>query len=106
MSVDILNRQGYRVWEAANGAEALQICEQQKELIDLMLTDVPPSQIGGKELVEKVLPLRPQMKVLFTAGYTDNNIIPEDSLPSSSQFLPKPFSPIVLVRKVREMPDR
>jgi PAS domain S-box-containing protein len=105
LSMRILNRQGYRVWQAVNGVEALRICEQQKEPIDLMLTDVVMPQMGGKELAEKVLPLRPQMKVLFTSGYLDDEIV-HKILNSGNQFLKKPFSPALLARKVREVLDR
>jgi PAS domain S-box-containing protein len=105
LSVRILTRQGYRVWEAANGVEALRICERQKEPIDLMLTDVVMPQMGGKELAEKVQPLRPQMRVLFTSGYMDDDSV-HKILNSGNQFLKKPFSPTVLACKVREVLDR
>ena len=105
LSMRILNRQGYRVWQAVNGVEALRICEQQKEPIDLMLTDVVMPQMGGKELAEKVQLLRPQMKVLFTSGYLDDEIV-HKILNSGNQFLKKPFSPALLACKVREVLDR
>ena len=105
LSVRILNRQGYRVWQAVNGVEALRICEQHKEPIDLMLTDVVMPQMGGKELAEKVQPLRPQMKVLFTSGYMDDAVVHKGILNSGSHFLQKPFSPTVLAHKVREVLD-
>jgi PAS domain S-box-containing protein len=105
LSARILNRQGYRVWEAVNGAEALRIIEQQKEPIDLMLTDVVMPQMGGKELAEKVQPLRPQMKVLFISGYMDDAVVHREILDSASHFLQKPFSPAALARKVREVLD-
>jgi CheY-like chemotaxis protein len=105
LSVRILNRQGYRVWEANDGVEALRVCEQHKEPIDLMLTDVVMPQMGGLELAEKVQPLRPQMKVLFTSGYMDDAVVHKGILNSGSHFLQKPFSPTVLARKVREVLD-
>jgi two-component system cell cycle sensor histidine kinase/response regulator CckA len=101
-----LKRQGYRVMGAPNGIEALQLCRQEKEDIHLLLTDVVMPKMGGKELSEQVRLLRPEIKVLFTSGFTDDAIVRQGILEPGITFLQKPFSPVSLARKVREVLDR
>src|SRR5258708_39000922 len=68
----ILKRQGYTVLEAANGEEALKICEEHAGKIDLVITDVVMPKIGGRELVENLKKRCCGMKVLYVSGYTDD----------------------------------
>jgi len=103
--VRILKRDGYRMLEAANGGEALMICEEHKEQIDLMLTDVIMPQMNGRKLVERTLPLHPEMKVLYMSGYTDDVIADHGVLEEGVEFIEKPFSANVLLNKVREVLD-
>jgi two-component system, cell cycle sensor histidine kinase and response regulator CckA len=102
---EVLKTQGYTVLEACDGDEAMTICQQQGETIDLMLTDVVMPRLGGRELARRALSLRPEMKVICMSGYTDDVILQNGSKDASIAFLPKPFTPIALARKVREVLD-
>ena len=102
-----LRGQGYTVLEAANGDEALSIARELiKEKIHLLLTDVVISQMGGKELVKRFKGLHPRGKVLFISGYTDHTMTHRGVFKPGTPFLQKPFSPVALSKKVREVLDR
>jgi len=100
---DILEANGYAVLEARHGDEALAICERHSEPIHLMLTDVVMPGMNGRELAERLARLRPETKVLYMSGYTDNAIVLHGVLNGRAVFLQKPFSPDALARKVREV---
>jgi response regulator RpfG family c-di-GMP phosphodiesterase len=103
----LLNQQGYKVLEAANGEEALRVVQEHiGEKIHLLLTDVVMPQMGGKELANQLKLLRPDVKVLYTSGYTDDAIVHHGVLEPGTHFLQKPFSPKTLSHKVREVLDR
>jgi two-component system cell cycle sensor histidine kinase/response regulator CckA len=102
-----LCQQGYTVLEAANGEEALRVArEHGGDKIHLLLTDVVMPQMGGKELADQLKLLIPEIKILYTSGYTDNAIVHHGVLDPGTHFLQKPFSPKMLSRKVREVLDR
>ena len=100
---EVLQRYGYKVLETRNGGEALIECEQHKGSIQLLLTDVVLAQVTGTELAKRLVVLRPDMKVLFVSGYTEEAIIHHGVLEPGTAFLQKPFTPTVLAKKVREV---
>jgi len=102
---EILEMDGYNVLEARHGAEALEISERHQGPIHLMVTDVVMPQMSGRELAQRLQPLRPDMKVLYMSGYTDDAIVRHGVLGAGMAFLSKPFTPDALALKVREVLD-
>ena len=97
---------GYNVLEAGNADDALVLCVGYEGRIDLLVTDVTmPGEMGGRELVEELAHLRPETKVIYTSGYTDDAIVRRGILEPGVHFVQKPFKPADLVRKVREVLD-
>jgi two-component system, cell cycle sensor histidine kinase and response regulator CckA len=102
---EILTMNGYTVIAARHGAEALEVCQRHSGEIALILTDVVMPQMSGHELMERIRPLRPSLKVLYMSGYTDKAIVRHGMLTGDIAFLQKPFTPDALARKVREVLD-
>ena len=100
---EALEESGYTVIVARTPYEAIGICESHKPRIDLMLTDVVMPGLNGRELAERVSPLRPEMKVLYMSGYSDNAVILHGILARDLAFLQKPFTLDALNRKVRKV---
>ena len=100
---EVLQRHGYKVIETRHGGEAMLACEQHKEKIDLLLTDVVLAQLTGTELTRRLAASRPNMKVLFISGYTEEAIVHHGVLEPGTAFLQKPFTPSILAKKVRDV---
>jgi PAS domain S-box-containing protein len=102
-----LRSQGYQVLSAINGEAALRLLQEQPKLKPhLLITDVVMPRLGGKALVDALKPTRPSLKLLFISGYTDNAVVHNGILDAHIPFLQKPFSPLELARKVREVLDQ
>ena len=101
----ILEQAGYKVLDARGGEEAIRLCQEHTEPIHLLLTDVVMPETSGKEIAERLTTLRPTTRVLFMSGYTDEAIVHHGILDSSVEFIQKPFTPIALAKKVREILD-
>jgi two-component system, chemotaxis family, CheB/CheR fusion protein len=100
----ILETKGYVVYEARNGREGLAICETHHGPIDLLVTDVVIPELGGRELTEGALKLRPGLKVMFMSGHTQDVVLKE-GIAKGAPFLQKPFTPAALAQRVRETLD-
>jgi len=98
-----LEEVGYAILVAQSAAEAIHISESHAGPIHLMVTDVIMPKITGPQLASHLFPLRPEMKVLYVSGYTDNAIVQHGVLEPGLAFLQKPFSPRTLARKVGEV---
>jgi len=102
----ILQRYGYRVLEACSGVEALALWHQHHRQISLVLTDIVlPAGVSGPELVEKLRHQKPELKVIFTSGYSRETAAPELDLIEGLTFLRKPFEAQKLVWAVRSCLD-
>ena len=101
----LLTGAGYVVIEAGHGAEAMELLAGHAGTIDLLLTDVVMPGMNGRELASRVLNTHPGVKVLFTSGYTDDAILRRGVLGDLRRFIPKPYTPLQLRRKVRDVLD-
>jgi PAS domain S-box-containing protein len=106
LACTVLEKNGYRVLEAPNGEEALRIAQEHSaKQIHLMITDVVMPRMSGRELADCLESVRPEMKVLYMSGYTDDAIIHHGVLDPGIAYIQKPFAPDVLALKVREVLD-
>jgi signal transduction histidine kinase len=104
VAVAILRSLGYRVLEASDGEEGQLVFGAHATDIDMLLTDVVlPGKVRGRELAERITAIRPQVKVLFMSGYTENSIVHHGRLDDGVQLLGKPFKREQLARKVAEI---
>jgi two-component system, cell cycle sensor histidine kinase and response regulator CckA len=97
-----LERYGYTVIDASSGPEAIRLLEGQHQSVDLLLTDVVMPGMSGQQLAGAILKRRPGCRVLFMSGYHEDAV----ALDTATQaFLQKPFTPLILARKLRELLD-
>jgi CheY-like chemotaxis protein len=103
LSAQMLAEQGYKVLEAPDGQSALELFERHKDEIDLLLTDVVMPGISGRVVADRIREARPETRVLFMSGYTDDEIMHQGIYHDLVDFLPKPFTMEELAAKVREV---
>ncbi len=103
--MEILRSNGYSVLLANDGEEAVRVSELYKGTIHMLITDVVMPRMNGRDLVRRILPLRPHMKVIYMSGYTENAIVHHGVLDAGMHFIQKPFRPSDLSSKVREVLD-
>lgn len=100
---ELLKEEGFRVIEASGPEEGLEAAREHLHDIDMIFTDVMMSGMRGDELVAKVSRIMPDVKVLYMSGFTEDTMEMEDVLQGRSQFLGKPFTPDVLLAKVKDV---
>jgi two-component system, cell cycle sensor histidine kinase and response regulator CckA len=106
LTKNILMQAGYNVLDAKGGEEAIRVCRAHNGPIDLLLTDVVMPEISGKEVADRLVELRPTIRVLYMSGYTDEAIVQHGVLDASVEFIQKPFTWFGLTRKVRDVLNR
>lgn len=99
----VLSRHGYTVLAASNGDDARGLCEQHQGPIHLLLSDIVMPGMSGPAVAQLLRTIRPDMKVLYMSGYTDDAIVRRGVLARDTAFLQKPFAPGRLVQKVLEV---
>ena len=102
---DALQKLGYRVIEAKHGLEACLLASQEIDRLDLLLTDMVMPGMGGRELAQHLLTIKPDLRILFMSGFTDDIGILAGHEQGTSGFLQKPFTPELLARTVRKILD-
>jgi len=102
---EVLTELGYQVHVAASGLEALRWFEQQGPAIDILVTDVVMPGMGGRELAERILASRPRLPVLYVSGYHRDELLRESQTARGVSFLEKPYTAMMLARRVRETLD-
>jgi CheY-like chemotaxis protein len=100
---EVLEEQGYNVICARDGLEALSVAGDFDGIIHLLVTDVIMPHMNGHELASKLSSLRPDMKILYVSGYSDNDIGDHGVLDPRFELLQKPFTPQTLARKIRDV---
>jgi signal transduction histidine kinase/ActR/RegA family two-component response regulator len=106
LTMEMLKECGYGVITASNGEEALRVSREFEGRIDLMITDVVMPRMGGRELAAHLAVLRPETKVIYMSGYTDDAIVRHGILDEQVSFIQKPFSADVLLMKARQVLDQ
>ena len=104
IAVEILGDLGYRVLSAGDGEEALRVFGAHAAVIDLLLTDVVlPGPLRGRDVAERIVAVRPDVRVLYMSGYTENSIVHHGRLDEGVQLIGKPFKREQLARRVADV---
>jgi len=106
LACEFLRKSGYMVLEAGNGSKAVEISRGHRGPIHLLMTDAVMPGMSGRELAQRLHEERPETKVLYVSGYTDDSVLRNGLLQPGTAFLQKPFTRDSLARKVREVLDR
>ena len=106
LAVTILTAKGYVVLQASSGEEAIKVIEERDGPLHLLMTDIVMPGMSGRELAEIMRARSPEVPILFTSGYTNDAIMQHGILEADAAFLPKPYTPAILLSKVRQMLDR
>jgi CheY-like chemotaxis protein len=101
-----LEKLGYQLLVAASGREAIESAERHEGPINLVITDVIMPQMSGRQTAERLKVSRPDVQVLYISGYTESAILRTNSLEEDQSFLQKPFTPLTLARRVRDLLDK
>ena len=106
LTCEMLENVGYTVMRASDPVQAIDLCREHSGPIDLLLTDVVMPQMDGRSLYRQLSPERPEMKVLYVSGYTEDAIVHHGVLDHDVNFLQKPFTVFGLTSKVRDVSDQ
>jgi len=101
----LLTEFGYTVIEAVDGSDAVSRFKENSTAIDLILSDLIMPKMNGKEAVDEIRKLRPEIKAIFSSGYAPDTIQEKVSLTDGGHIIAKPVSPRELLRKVRSVLD-
>jgi PAS domain S-box-containing protein len=101
----LLRLQGYKVLSAADPAAALAHARGHPGAIDLLITDVMLPGLSGRDLAHQIQKLKPKIPILYISGYSDDAVVRHGNLDAGTHFLQKPFTPLQLGRKIREILD-
>jgi two-component system cell cycle sensor histidine kinase/response regulator CckA len=99
----ILDKAGFRVFEAKDGREALKMANTLSEKVDILVTDVVMPHLSGRQLAEQIKKMIPDIKVLFVSGYTNQAFAHNDDLRDGNAFLQKPFTAEGIIKKIHEV---
>jgi DNA-binding response OmpR family regulator len=102
---EVLTNAGYRVFDAADGEEAIRTFMNNKDDIKLAVLDIMMPKKNGREVFDAIRVVKPEIKVLFASGYTGEVALFDEITQSGAEFLPKPLKPDTLLSKVRTMLD-
>jgi CheY-like chemotaxis protein len=105
LAVQALRSRGYRIIEASDGAEALEVAQALGRDLDLVISDVVMPRVGGPELMKRLAAVAPGARRLLVSGHAESDVLPASPTDVGAEFLPKPFTTERLARKVRELLD-
>ena len=101
----VLARQGYQIISVAGAAEAISLMDGREDAVDLLLTDVVMPESSGKDLFDHLVKTRPDLRVLYMSGYTDDVIGHRGVIDEGVNFIQKPFTVQALAARVRQVLD-